>query len=148
MVDRASPPDVSYNTLRRRSLMNTALWIVAVLLTAVYLFSGFGKLLMPREKMATMMSASAWVLDFQPRTLKAIGAVEILGAVGLVLPAVLGIATVLVPWAAVGLAVVMVGAIALRIRRHEPAFALADLVYFALAAFVAIGRFGPAPFKG
>jgi len=67
--------------------MNTALWITTGLLTAVFLFSGPGKLFVPREKMAAMTDAARWVLDFKPCTLKAIGALEILGAVGLVLPA-------------------------------------------------------------
>ena len=41
--------------------MNTALWIITGLLTAIYLFSGFGKLFVPREKMAAMADAARWV---------------------------------------------------------------------------------------
>lgn len=126
--------------------MNTALWIVAGFLTALYLFSGFGKLFTPREKMAKMMHAAEWVLDFRAGTLKAIGAAEILGAIGLILPALLGIATVLVPLAALGLVLLMTGAVIMRIRRHELKYALLDLTYLALAAFVAFGRFGPESF--
>lgn len=126
--------------------MNTALWIVAGFLTALYLLSGFGKLFTPRDKMATMMSAAEWVRDFSPATLKAIGAAEVLGAVGLIMPAVLGIVPVLVPLAALGLVLLMAGAVILRIRRHELRFALLDLTYLALAAFVAFGRFGPESF--
>jgi uncharacterized membrane protein YphA (DoxX/SURF4 family) len=126
--------------------MNTALWIVAGLLTAIYLLSGFGKLFTPREKMAGMMDAARWVLDFSPGALKAIGAVEVLGAVGLVLPALLGIAPVLVPLAALGLALLMTGAVIMRIRRREFTYALLDATYLVLAAFVAIGRFGLEPF--
>jgi uncharacterized membrane protein YphA (DoxX/SURF4 family) len=126
--------------------MNTALWIVAGLLAAVYLLSGFGKLFTPREKMAKMMRASEWVLDFSPGALKAIGAAEILGAVGLILPALLDIAPVLVPLAALGLVLLMTGAVITRIRRHELKYALLDLTYLTLAAFVAVGRFGPESF--
>lgn len=128
--------------------MNTALWIVAGLLAVIYLISGFGKLFTPQEKMATMMRASAWVSDFRAGTLKAIGVAEVLGATGLILPALLDIAPVLVPLAALGLVVLMTGAVITRIRRREFAFALIDLTYLALAAFVAIGRFGPESFTG
>lgn len=128
--------------------MNTALWIVAGLLSVAYLLSGFGKLLVPHAKMAGAMRAAEWVLDFSPGALKAIGAVEVLGAVGLILPALLGIAPILVPLAALGLVLVMVGAVIVRVRRHELAYALLDLVYLALAGFVSLGRFWLEPFTG
>jgi hypothetical protein len=67
--------------------------------------------------------------------------------VGLILPAALDIAPVLVPLAAVGAVLVMVGAIITRLRRHE-AKALAELAYLALAVFVAWGRLGPESFTG
>ena len=67
---------------------------------------------------------------------------------GLVLPAALDIAPVLVPLAAVGLVLLMVGAVITRLRRREPTSMVADLVYLALAAFVAWGRFGPESFTG
>ncbi|MFD0856124.1 DoxX family protein [Actinomadura adrarensis] len=128
--------------------MNITLWIITGLLTAVYLFSGFGKLFVPQEKMAQMANAARWVLDFKPGTLKAIGALEILGAVGLILPALLGIAPVLVPLAAGGLTLIMTGAVIMRLRRGETKAALGDGGYLALAAFVAIGRFALEPLTG
>ena len=78
---------------------------------------------------------------------KALGAVEILGAVGLILPAALDIAPVLVPLAAVGLATIMVGAAIVEFRRHESKHVLVNLAYFALIAFVAFSRFGPDSFR-
>ena len=126
--------------------MNTALWIVAGFLTVVYLLSGFGKLLTPQQKLASMMGASRWVLDFRPGTLKAIGGLEVLGAIGVTLPGVIDIAPVLVPLAATGLALVMTGAVILRLHRHELRYAPLDLAYLLLAAFVAFGRFGPESF--
>ncbi|WP_406280825.1 DoxX family protein [Embleya sp. NBC_00896] len=128
--------------------MNIALWIVTGLLTAVFLVAGFGKLFVPREKMAAMADAARWVLDFKPGTLKAIGALEILGAVGLILPALLDIAPILVPLAAGGLALIMTGAVIMRIRRDETKAALGDAAYLTLTAFVAIGRFALEPFTG
>ncbi|MDX2296328.1 MULTISPECIES: DoxX family protein [Streptomyces] len=124
------------------------MWIVAGLLAAVFLFSGLGKLFVPRERMAAMAGAARWVLDFEPGTLKAIGALEILGAAGLILPALLGTAPFLVPPAAGGLAVIMTGAVILRVRRRETTAALLDGGYLALTAFVAVGRWALEPFTG
>jgi hypothetical protein len=125
--------------------MNLALWIVAGLLAVVYLFSGGLKLIWPKEKIAATSSSARWVEDFSAASVKGIGALEVLGAAGLILPAVLGVGPVLVP-AASGLGLIMVGAAATRLRRHEIKAVMADLVYLALAAFVAWGRFGPEPF--
>src|ERR671910_2741874 len=124
-------------------MMNLSLWIVAGLLAVVYLLSGAGKLVVPKEKLATAPGAG-WVEDFSAGSVKAIGVLEVLAAVGLVLPAATGIAPVLVPLAAAGLVLIMVGAVITRIRRHEVKFMVADLAYLALAGFVAWGRFfGP-----
>lgn len=127
--------------------MNLALWIVAGLLAAVFLAAS-AKLFVPKETIAGLSASSKWVEDFRPGTLKAIGALELLAAVGLILPAVLDIAPVLVPLAAVGAGMVMVGAVITRLRRGEKVTVAADLVYLAMAAFVAWGRFGPESFTG
>ncbi|MBT2443894.1 DoxX family protein [Streptomyces sp. ISL-36] len=128
--------------------MNVALWITAGLLAAVCL-AGSAKLFVPQEKMAAMGGASAqWVHDFSPAALKAIGAVEVLAAAGLILPAVLDIAPVLVPLAATGLVLLFIGAITMRLRRGERTTTTVDLVYLVLAGFLAWGRFGPESFIG
>jgi hypothetical protein len=126
--------------------MNLALWIVAGLLAVAYLIAGVGKLIMPKEKIAATGAASRWVEDFSPRTLKAIGTLELLAAAGLILPGALDIAPVLVPLAALGLVMLMVGAVITRIRRHEARFMAGNLALLAMAAFVAWGRFGPESF--
>jgi uncharacterized membrane protein YphA (DoxX/SURF4 family) len=127
-------------------MMNLALWIVAGLLAVVYLLSGIGKLIVPNEKLVTV-PGGGWIEDFSAGSVKAIGALEVLAAVGLVLPAALDIAPVLVPLAALGLVLIMVGAVITRLRRHEPKPMVADLAYLALAGFVAWGRFfGPESF--
>jgi uncharacterized membrane protein len=125
--------------------MNTALWIIAGLLAAVFLLAGANKLFIPREKLAKA-PGGGWVLDFSARFVKALGAVEILGAVGLILPALLDIAPVLVPLAATGLATIMVGAAIVEFRRREFKHVLLNLTYLALLVFVAWGRFGPESF--
>jgi hypothetical protein len=132
--------------LMKRKL-NLALWIVAGILAVVFLVSSSTKLLVPKEKLAGMGgAASRWVEDFSPGALKAIGALEFLAAVGLIVPAALGIAPVLVPLAATGAVLLFAGAVIMRLRRGERATIIGDLVYLAMAAFVAWGRFGPGSF--
>lgn len=127
--------------------MNTALWIIAGLLAVLFLASGTGKLILTKEKLAAF-SFGGWVEDFSAGSVKAIGALEVLAAVGLVLPAAIDIAPVVVPLAAVGLVLLMVGAMITHLRRHEAKPALANVAYLALAVLVAWGRFGPHPFIG
>jgi hypothetical protein len=106
------------------------------------------KLFVPEEKMAGMGAATRWVEDFSPGALKAIGALELLAAAGLILPPALDIAPVLVPLAATGAVLLFVGAVITRLRRGEEVTIVVDLVYLAMAAFVAWGRFGPESFTG
>ncbi|MGW0205323.1 DoxX family protein [Streptomyces sp. NPDC003233] len=126
--------------------MNLALWIVSGLLALAYLLSGGGKVVVAKEKIAAFGPSAQWVNDFSGGGVKAIGALEVLAAVGLVLPATLDIAPVLVPSAALGLVILMIGAAITRLRRHEVRFMLVDVVYIVLAAFVAWGRLGPESF--
>jgi uncharacterized membrane protein YphA (DoxX/SURF4 family) len=125
--------------------MNIALWIIAGLLAGAVLVSGAMKLAQPKEKLA---SRYGWVEDFSAGAVKAIGTLEVLAAVGLILPAALGIAPVLVPLAAVGLVVLMAGAIITHLRRHEAGVIASPLALLALAVLVAWGRFGPRSFTG
>ena len=125
--------------------MNIAVWIVAGLLAAVFLFAGGAKLLIPRARLAEA-PGGAWVNAFSPGFVKGLGAVEILGATGLILPAALDIAPVLVPVAAIGLAGIMVGAAIVTFRFHEVGHALLNLAYLSLAVFVAWGCLGPESF--
>jgi hypothetical protein len=125
--------------------MNVALWVIAGLLAAVFLLAGGNKLIISRARLAKA-PGGGWVNDFSAGFIKALGAVEVLGAVGLILPGVLDIAPILVPLAALGLAMVMVGAAITTYRRHEPKHVLVNLLYLALIIFVAVGRFGPESF--
>lgn len=124
--------------------MNVVLWVIAGLLAAVFLASGLMKLARPREKLAA--SGQAWTEDVPPGMIKAIGALEVLAAIGLILPAALNIAPVLVPLAAAGLAVVMAGAMVTHARRKETPMIAVNLVLLVLAAVVVWGRFGPYSF--
>ena len=81
----------------------------------------------------------AWVDDFSANTVKTIGGLEVLGALGLILPWALNIASVLTPLAAVGFAIIMAGAIVVHVRRKEPF--IPQIVLLILAVVVAWGRF-------
>lgn len=123
--------------------MNIVLWVIAGVLAALFAMAGLMKVTQPKEKLAQNMG---WVEDFSAGTVKFIGTVEILGAIGLILPAAVGIATILTPLAAAGLAVTMVLAAIVHARRKEYQGIGVNLALFALATFVAVMRFGPQSF--
>jgi uncharacterized membrane protein YphA (DoxX/SURF4 family) len=118
--------------------MGIALWVVQVLLAAVFLVSGATKLSRPKEK---LLKNLAWVEDFSQRTLRIIGALEVLGAIGIMLPALTGILPSLTPLAALGLVLTMIGAALTHLRRQEYGPIAVTAVLLVLAAFVAYGRF-------
>jgi uncharacterized membrane protein len=122
--------------------MNTALWIIQVLLAAAFGMAGVLKSTQGRK----LKDKMPWVADFSDRTVRFIGVMELLGAIGLVLPAATGIATWLTPLAATGLVVVMVLAILTHLRRKEPQVTPVNLALGLLAAFVVWQRFGPHSF--
>ncbi|OKJ68240.1 DoxX family protein [Streptomyces sp. CB02261] len=128
--------------------MNVALWIVTGLLALAFLAGGGYKVVTPKARIAAAGPSGQWVEDFGAGSVKAIGALEVLAAMGLVLPAVLDIAPGLVPVAALGLLLIMVGAAITRIRRNELNLVGVDVVYIVLIAFVVWGRFGPESFTG
>jgi hypothetical protein len=136
--------------------MNLALWIVAGLLAVVFLVSGSTKLFVRKKNLDGLLqrlgpaaqAAGEWTRDFGPGAFKTIGVLELLGAVGLILPAALDITPVLVPLAASGAVLLFVGAVIMRLRRGERATIAVDLAYLAMAAFVVSGRFGPWSFTG
>src|ERR1700736_3128851 len=125
--------------------MNLALWIVAIVLAVAFAGSGVMKLAVPKDKLVT--SGQGWAQDVTPTNIRLIGVVEVLGAAGLILPAVTHIAPILVPLAAVGLVLVMLGAAVVHARRNEAMNIGVNAVLLALAAFVVWGRFGPYAFS-
>ncbi len=119
--------------------MIIAVWIVAGLLALAFLAAGGMKLAQPKEKLAA--AGMAWTEDFSANTVMLIGAAEVLGAIGLILPPLVNIAPMLAPVAATGLALTMAGAVVTHLRRKEGQAALAPLVLLVLAAFVAVAGF-------
>ncbi|MEV0428707.1 DoxX family protein [Micromonospora sp. NPDC050495] len=127
--------------------MNLALWIAAGLLAAVSLTGGITKTLVPKEKLAALKGGE-WTGHASRGFIRTIGVLELLGAVGLTLPAVLDIAPFMVPVTAVCWVLLMVGATIIHVRLGQPRLVVVNLGYVALAAFIAWGRFGLEPFTG
>src|SRR5258708_36979646 len=120
--------------------MNSALVTVQALLALLFLFVGGMKLVLPIEEMMKQMPIPlpGWFLRFT-------GVVEVLGAIGLILPRLLGIRPGLTPLAAAGLVIVMIGATVVTLAGGGGAMAIIPLVTGILAVFVAYGRWRLAP---
>ncbi|WP_298040844.1 DoxX family protein [uncultured Microbacterium sp.] len=114
--------------------MLIALWIVNALLALAMLGGGGMKLVTPKATLAER--GMPWTEDFSSLSIKATAALEVIGALGLILPLLTGIATILTPIAAVGLAIIMVGATVVHLRRHEPAAPALVLTLLAVASAV------------
>ncbi|MFF4775896.1 DoxX family protein [Microtetraspora fusca] len=123
--------------------MYVFLWVLQAVLATVFGLAGVMHSTQPKEKLRPMLP---WVEDFTPAQVRLIGVVELLGALGLLLPAATGIAPVLTPLAATGLAITMLGAAVTHARRKEPVAAAVNVALLALAALIAWGRFGPYAF--
>jgi len=120
--------------------MNIALWIIQVLLALLFLFGGSMKLILPIEEMTKQMPMSGLFLRF-------IGVCEVLGGLGLILPGLLRIRPILTPLAAVGLIIIMIGAVVLTLQIGPATSALFPLFVGLLLAFVAYGRWRLAPHR-
>jgi hypothetical protein len=125
--------------------MNLALWIVTGLLAVVALGGGITKTFVPKQKLAEA-TGGGWTADVSVGFVKTLGVLELLAAVGLILPAVLDIAPVMVPVTAVCWVLLMVGAMTTHFRHGEFKLVVLNLAYLAMAVFVAVGRFGPESF--
>ena len=121
--------------------MNRALWIVQGLLAALFLFAGVMKLVLPLDQMTGPIPLPGAFLRF-------IGVVEVLGAVGLILPSLLRVRPGLTPLAAGGLVIIMIGAVWITVAGGDVAPAMIPLLVGVLAAFVAYGRWRLAPLSG
>jgi len=124
--------------------LSIALWIIQAFLALGFLASGLMKLTTPIEKLTAMMP---WVSAVPGLLVRFIGLAEILGAVGLVLPALTRIRPRLTPWAAIGLLVIMLLAVGFHATRGELQVLGAPVVFGGMPAFVAWGRFRKAPFS-
>ena len=119
--------------------MNTFLWIAQGILAAMFMMTGIMKVVQKKEAMADKMG---FVEDFSQMQVTGIGVLEIMGAMGVILPWATGILPWLTPLAAVGLALTMAGAFLTHLRRKELIpMGVVNIILFSLALFTAYGRF-------
>ena len=118
--------------------MNLVLWVLQIVVALVFLLAGTVKLTQPVERLGKTMQfvkeVPAWLVRF-------IGLVELMGALGLILPALTGIASWLTPLAATGLALVMLVATTYHTHKTEYSRVGITLILLGLAIVVAIGRY-------
>ena len=113
--------------------MTYVLWLVQGLLALLFLWAGGMKLVLPLEKLAGPIPLPGLFMRF-------IGVAEVLGAIGLILPGLLHIRPVLTPLAAIGLLIIMMGAVVITWLGGEIGMAVIPLAVGLLLAFVAYGR--------
>ncbi|GAB4007174.1 DoxX family protein [Nocardioides ultimimeridianus] len=119
--------------------MEITYWITASLLALVYLAAGAQKSTRTQAKLVE--AGMAWAADLPLPMVRFIGVIELLGALGLILPPLLDIAPALGPTAAVGLALVQVGAVATHVMRREPKVLPMNIVLLVLAVVAAVVGF-------
>ena len=118
--------------------MNVVLWIVQGLLALIFLMAGGIKLFKPKKELSDKLGD--WVGQYSNISIRLIGLLEQLGAIGIILPLAIGVFPILTPLAAIGLAMTMVGAMKLHYQRTEKSKVITNMVLMLLALFVAIGR--------
>ncbi len=119
--------------------MDTAITVIQGFLVVAFTLGGLAQLLVPYAKYA-QLAFQAWANDFKPWHVKLIGLLKVCAAVGIIASLFLPSLTMLAPLAAVGLALVMAGAMATHLRREEYPNMVANLVYLGLALFLAYGK--------
>ncbi len=128
--------------------MEIALSIITGVLAVAFGIGGVSQILLTRERYRAIGASQHWVDDFSAAHIKAIGTIKLTGVVGLIVPPLVGVAPVLSPIAACGLALLMAGAATTRFRRSEWVYMAGDVFFVLAFAFVAWGRFSLAPFGG
>lgn len=117
--------------------MNIALWITQGISAALFLMAGY----MKAVKYDTFKTQAEWTKDYSTTFVKALGVLEILGAIGLIAPMATGILPILTPVAAAALVIIMMGAISTHIRVNEPfAKNIPAVVSAVLCVIIAVGR--------
>jgi putative oxidoreductase len=134
---------VSTTHKTRSYVLHIALWIVQAIVASMFMFAGLLKTLTPIVELSLMMPLAA----DSPVLIRFIGIMEVLGALGLILPSALKIAPRLTVWAAFGLTLTMVLGSLFHIVRDEISATPPTLILGLLSAFITWGRSGKAPIK-
>lgn len=123
---------------KKSKALNIVLWVMQILLTVMLLWAGFTKLFEPIEKLSAMWP---WTGQVPVAFVKFTGIVDVVGAMGLILPSLLRIKPKLTPIAAIALCVLMICAIVFHVARGEASHIGINIIFIGIAAFVAWGRF-------
>lgn len=128
-------------TTEKSKGLNIALWVAQGLISLTLIWAGYAKLFQPIEETAQMLP---WALD-NPGLLKFTGIVDLLGGIGIVLPAALRIQPKLTVFAAYGTIALMIAASVFHISRGEASLIGMNIFFLMLAGFIAWGRTKKAP---
>ncbi|MFO7548339.1 MAG: DoxX family protein [Acidimicrobiia bacterium] len=116
--------------------MDKALWVAQFVAGAFFVFVGVNHFTLPPG----LPDQLAWMYELSPTAHAIIGVAEILGGLGLILPAVTRVLPQLIPLAAAGLAILMLGAVVYHVGRGEYLNVASNLVWVAVLGFIAYGR--------
>ncbi len=123
--------------------MNTVIWVLQGILATMFLMAGLMKVSNSKNEIKKKGAGHMdWVEDLSAGNIKLIGILEVFAAVGLIIPQWTGILPWLTPLSAAGLALTMIGAVILHMRRGDGAKSVSvNVLLFLLAAFISYGRF-------
>lgn len=138
MDERAIIPDEA----RRHARLNVLLWVLQIFLFLAFGTTGLMKLTMPVPELARIMT---WPGAVPPELVRFIGAAELAGAIGVLIPALTRISPGLTSWAAYGLMTVMICAVGYHLMLFQGVMLLPSIILGALAGVVGWGRNNEAP---
>jgi len=114
--------------------MNTILWIIQSLAAVTFLYSGINKSIYSEQRLVA--AGQTGVAGLPAGLIRFIGIIEIMGAIGLILPGLLGIFPIITAFSATGFAIIMVLAARIHYRRKEPQNVLTNVILFAMCIFI------------
>jgi len=126
------------NQPRPSKAINVILWIAQIFLSACFIWAATMKLFQPIDKLSAMWP---WTAQIPIAMVKLTGIIDLLAALGLILPGLLRIKPKLTPFTAIGVIVLMVCASIFHILRGEACVIAVNIVFAVIAAFIAWGRF-------
>lgn len=129
-------------TQKASRTLHITLWVMQVIVAALFIWTGFSKLTLPIEKLAAMFP---WTVEVPQAFLVFTALCDLLGGIGLLLPAMLRIKPQLTAWAAIGCAALMLSAIIFHVSRGEASVIGFNIFVLLIALFIAWGRFNKVP---
>ena len=124
-------------TNKNNKVLNITLWIVQGLIASLMLMNAYMKLAMPISELSGVYK---WTGELPEKIVRLLGVIDLLGGVGIILPALLKIKPSLTPLAAVGIILLMISATIFHTSRGESSVITFNIIVILLAGFVAWGR--------